>query len=251
MTMSTRQLTISALAFVPLTYAVLFGSRETMRLFAGREQVLETFGAAFFLATSILLLMAYRRLGPQATGAGRWRRLGLLALGFLFFVAAGEELSWGQHHLGFATPEPLRELNAQQEVNLHNLWLLDSYDASSGDKKAGWRSLLLNSNRLFDYFMVGLFWILPFAHGRIPLARGLIDRFGLPVLPWSLGLGLAANWLATAVAELVLVDDMLEHLAVSEIRECNYAFLCLLGAVVLWRRAKGPEPGDGRGRAAV
>lgn len=38
----------------------------------------------------------------------------------LFFIA-GEEISWGQRLLGIATPEKIKELNYQGEINLHNL----------------------------------------------------------------------------------------------------------------------------------
>ena len=41
-----------------------------------------------------------------------------LALGCAFF--AGEELSWGQHWLGFETPEVFAARNEQGELNLHN-----------------------------------------------------------------------------------------------------------------------------------
>ena len=34
---------------------------------------------------------------------------------------SGEEASWGQHYLGWATPEGWSELNDQQETNLHNV----------------------------------------------------------------------------------------------------------------------------------
>jgi hypothetical protein len=42
-------------------------------------------------------------------------------LGALFLVAAGEELSWGQHVLGFKAPVFFQQYNAQREVNLHNM----------------------------------------------------------------------------------------------------------------------------------
>ena len=42
-------------------------------------------------------------------------------LAVLFLVAAGEELSWGQHFLGFKAPEFFRQHNAQRETNLHNM----------------------------------------------------------------------------------------------------------------------------------
>ena len=43
----------------------------------------------------------------------------LVALGCLYF--AGEELSWGQHLLGWQTPEPMQAINDQQETNIHNI----------------------------------------------------------------------------------------------------------------------------------
>ncbi len=42
----------------------------------------------------------------------------LFLIGCIYFV--GEELSWGQHYLGWDTPEGWREFNDQSETNLHN-----------------------------------------------------------------------------------------------------------------------------------
>ncbi len=59
----------------------------------------------------------------------RWRLFGplmlLMTLGLIYF--AGEEMSWGQHLLGFKTPESIAERNEQQEFNLHNDPALESY----------------------------------------------------------------------------------------------------------------------------
>ncbi len=42
----------------------------------------------------------------------------LLVTGCVYF--AGEEMSWGQHYLGFETSESYRKFNYQGEMNLHN-----------------------------------------------------------------------------------------------------------------------------------
>lgn len=42
----------------------------------------------------------------------------VMALGCFFF--AGEEASWGQHWMGYDTPEAIAERNDQGEFNLHN-----------------------------------------------------------------------------------------------------------------------------------
>jgi hypothetical protein len=44
-----------------------------------------------------------------------------LGTALLAFLAAGEEISWGQHWLGFSSGEFFTEHNLQQETNLHNL----------------------------------------------------------------------------------------------------------------------------------
>lgn len=44
-----------------------------------------------------------------------------LLLALLFFIGAGEEISWGQHWFGFETPAVVKSVNAQKELNIHNI----------------------------------------------------------------------------------------------------------------------------------
>ena len=68
----------------------------------------------FFLTALLLLAIVARGRGVP----GRW----LYLLGaFAFVFAAGEEISWGQRIFGFETPSYLREINLQNEFNLHNI----------------------------------------------------------------------------------------------------------------------------------
>ena len=57
-----------------------------------------------------------------------WWRRGVYVLGAaaLLFVA-GEEISWGQRILGFATPDALAALNRQDEFNVHNIRYVSFY----------------------------------------------------------------------------------------------------------------------------
>lgn len=72
---------------------------------------------AIFLA---VYLVANYRVMPA-----RWLSYfyGFLGLACLYF--AGEEASWGQHWVGWSTPEGIKALNDQGETNLHNMsaWL--------------------------------------------------------------------------------------------------------------------------------
>lgn len=163
-------------------YAAVGGSKDLVHLVAGREMLVENLGAVAFLATSLVYFLMARR----ERQAPRPRRLLLAGLGLFFLLAGGEEASWGQHWLGFETPAELKQINAQQETNLHNLWMVDSYAADDGktkgfEKKKGLAALLLNSNRIFDLVMIGFFWLLPAAASlRTPLRR-LLVRWPMPV----------------------------------------------------------------------
>ena len=72
----------------------------------------------FFLTALLLLAIAARGRDVPESVPGRW----LYILGALAFVfATGEEISWGQRIFGFETPNYLREINLQNEFNLHNI----------------------------------------------------------------------------------------------------------------------------------
>ena len=63
---------------------------------------------------AVLALRLYRRLG--APYLVWFASVALVCFGF-----AGEEISWGQHWLGWSSPEYFAEYNRQGETNLHNL----------------------------------------------------------------------------------------------------------------------------------
>lgn len=101
---------------VPLTAYV---SVETYRAIFENEfsGVLELCHAIFpFIASLIalrLLLTSPVKRDPLIAAA-----LVILCVGG--FYLAGEEISWGQHHFGWATPEYWSTVNYQSETNLHN-----------------------------------------------------------------------------------------------------------------------------------
>ncbi len=80
----------------------------------------------FESATAIILLICAALLLSSLGRSWRLdRRLGF-AVGFLAllcFLLLMEEISWGQRIIGFETPEEIEEINAQQEVNLHNMFV--------------------------------------------------------------------------------------------------------------------------------
>jgi hypothetical protein len=84
---------------------------------SSEQGLFETGTVLFLVPTAILSFRVFlrRRLLPRGFG---WYML-VLALAAVYF--AGEEASWGQHWLGFRTPQAWAEENRQGEFNLHNL----------------------------------------------------------------------------------------------------------------------------------
>ena len=230
---SARMPALVAVAFglTIATYAALFADDATVHALAGDERVIETIGAFAFGFASLFAVLA----GLRTRRADRAQATWLFLLGFVLFLAFGEEISWGQHFLEFQTPAEVQELNNQAEFNLHNLKILDSRD-TSGARKTG-LGFFVNSNRFIDYFMAGLFLVLPLVR-RLPgrLARW-VDGLGLPRHGLELSAPLALNYALTAVS-LLVTSSVLRSRATSEIREANSAFLCALLCIYLYLQAR-------------
>ena len=91
--------------------------------------------------------------------------------GLLFFMAAGEEISWGQRIFGWESSEFFLENNKQDETNLHNLMVGDVHLTKSLFGPVLTVVILL--------YLVGLPLVYP-KGGRI---ADLADRMAVPV-PW-------------------------------------------------------------------
>ena len=146
-----------------LTLFVSFSHAESrwFQLLAWENGLIESIQALCLLAAGIILPpLAWRDWSQQhniLSGIG-------LLFGFLLVVAAGEEISWGQHWLGFETPEQLMKTNVQGEFNLHNI---GSY----------W------VNNLLTLFFLTYFGFRPIFEYFYPHLRYVLDRMSMPAAP--------------------------------------------------------------------
>ena len=97
---------------------------------------------------------------------------GALSLGALFFLGAGEEISWGQSIFNFETSEEWSSINVQKEFNIHNLY-------------GYW------ANRLMMIFFFVYLAFLPVTGRLFADMHYLVQRLGIPVgplafVPWTL-----------------------------------------------------------------
>ncbi len=115
----------------------------------------------------------------------RHRSLFLWGYALLFFLVAGEEISWGQRLLGFETPRELKEINVQREFTIHNV------------------KGLFNNVRMIGLLVIGVIAFgIPLVHKISPLFRALSGRIAMPVFPWWAGAIVAAGALFMAIPRL-------------------------------------------------
>jgi len=91
------------------------------------------------------------------------------AMAFLFFFAAGEEISWGQRIFGIESSEFFLENNKQAETNLHNLIV------------GGQNINILIFSRLMFVVLIIYFVFSRLLVLKVPAIRRLINRFRVPL----------------------------------------------------------------------
>lgn len=106
-----------------LPYLTLLLPSGFHRALMREDGVFETASACLWLLSAGFCFYLYSvgRTGCDLILFKTRRNVFLLLLALVFFFGFGEEISWGQRIFGVQTPEPLREINEQSELNIHNL----------------------------------------------------------------------------------------------------------------------------------
>jgi hypothetical protein len=213
-------LVLSALAFSTLAL-----DDEILDGLVEEDGPVEWIGALALIAAAGLYLGVFRLYGksrdPQV------RRWPLIVVVVLLILAAGEELSWGQRVVGLKTPESLVEVNAQDELNIHNVDSLKS----------------LLAFRIFAIFCLVLYVMVPLiATVRNPLA-GRVQRL-LPIAPIWLAVVFAAVLVVPSLVRDVIDSARLDtpqtpaNRGIGEIREAILELLIGIAAVCAYLDAR-------------
>jgi hypothetical protein len=158
-----------------MTFLVMLGLILTMRwsltyhshqssgwynLLTRENGIWETLTAVNLAAGGLLFVIAVRKFHDCFDS--RITKWPSLILGCLLLFGAGEEISWGQHWLGFSTPDFIRGINTQREFNVHNI-----------------SSHFTNHLMVFFFlFYVGLLPGLAFLFREV---RYVVERFRIPL----------------------------------------------------------------------
>jgi hypothetical protein len=181
----------------------------------------ESMTAAMFFVASIFFFVLsglYANCGWSLVG----RNVFFLLLAVLFFVGAGEELSWGQRVFGMETPAFLSGINAQNEINIHNLYVFDLHNRDGTPKT--FLSKFVTSGYLFNLFWFAYCVCVPIVTRLSPALRTRVARIGVPIVPLWLGLLFVVNFGALKVLRLEFVSNIPRD-SVTELFECNSALL--------------------------
>jgi hypothetical protein len=131
------------------------------------EDGIVEYGTALFLL--FIGIYNFIKFGRHRKSQNLYWMIGTLGLGLLFIFGAGEEISWGQRLLGFETPDTLKEINRQDELNLHNIRIGD-FDVNK-----------LIFSKLLTIILIVYFVIFPLLFKRLNWVKSLTNAFGVPV----------------------------------------------------------------------
>ena len=216
------------LIYVPLAYVVLAMGNQIIAASVPEDHFFEIIGAFSLFVTSLLFLYGFRvaRKSLDKTWISLVKQLIYLGLALLFFFGAGEEISWGQRIFVFETPESLAQVNKQDELNLHNLSVLEN-------------SKFFTADRMFDAFWFSFAVLTPAVALLLPAFKRFAAKF-IPIIYWGIGLLFLYNFLWAKVAKIIYsavygFEKLSLTQAVQEIKESNYAIIFILvGLFAIW-----------------
>ena len=162
----------------------------------------------------------------------------------MFFIAFGEEISWGQRIFGIETPEYMRTANVQEELNIHNLELFYGDCRSGKIGKNCQSSTLFSPIRLFALFGLVYMLILPWVVPRVEFLARLFAAWSIPI-PASIvpGILFVYNLLfCKAIQSVLIVKRGDLYTGMAELMEAFLALLILIMAIELY---KDPYPKKG------
>jgi len=230
-----RPYIITIIAFIALNYSVYLifdidTSVKIIELVGNEDGIVEymtffSFLIAFFFFIRTFLIH---------------RNVFFLLLALVFFMGAGEEISWGQRIFSFSTPESLNEINVQNEFNLHNIGIFNTYNSDGSGKKTG-IAKLLTIGFLYKIFWLSYGIILPVIVLISSKISVFVKRIRLPVPPLSIGVLFLISWVIYKIVVRFYFESdqpILYYLVVGEMEESVSAFIFMILSIYFYNNEK-------------
>ncbi|MEM6450810.1 MAG: hypothetical protein AAF703_10900 [Cyanobacteria bacterium P01_D01_bin.105] len=220
---------LAAASWLLLSYGMFFLIPDTQSVvsLAQEDGLFEYMGAFLFLFSGVLFLLNFWK-GGKRGNIWTFRNVLFLLLGLVFLFGFFEEISWGQRIFNIATPDGIKAINTQNELNFHNLSFWNDRD-ENGMRATGLKSLF-TVTRLFSIFWFSFCCFLPTLYHAVGQVRKRLNKISFPVVPLSIGIFFMVNYLMLKVFT-PMVDAVLQYPMV-EVSESASAFLFFL--VSLW-----------------
>ena len=206
---------------IVLSYATYLVLPQDLAIAITREDgFYEDMTAGLFLLAAVFAFVSFlvAREGNDFGCCKTSRNIFFILLGVFFFVAFGEEISWGQRIFGWQTPAFFARANWMGETNIHNINLVKG----------------VSVNRLFSVFWVSYCVLLPFFNATISKFARPIEKLNVPVVPLSIGILFTVNYVLSKVAVLCVSPKvLLVYRGVYEIKEFNFGAL-FFGMIMLF-----------------
>lgn len=115
-----NQLFVASISLYFLIYiTTLLMSKHTLfPILFEEDGVFEYLSALFFVVAAVFFGLSLSKIGMDQN---KLKMLLFLLLTIFCFFVGMEEISWGQRIFGWSTPENMKDINFQDETNLHNL----------------------------------------------------------------------------------------------------------------------------------
>jgi hypothetical protein len=221
--------------YFTLAYPVLAMGDKVVAAMLPEDHYFENVGAISLFVTSVLFFYGFwiARKTLDKSWASLVKKIAYLGLALLFFFGAGEEISWGQRIFGFKTPAPLAQVNKQDELNLHDLTVLED-------------SKFFTADRMFDVFWFLFGVLIP----AVALVSRDFRRFAgkfIPIVYWGMSILFLYNYFWAKLSKILFAavytfDKLTLTQSVQEIKESNYAVIFILVAwFAVWELKKSKE----------
>lgn len=205
-TLNVPEIILFAALFIFTLYGIYLGSQgqDVFYTFVQEDGLVENLTALSLFAASIVSLFRvfeYRKMKKPL-----WVFTATM-LAFLFFFAAGEEISWGQRIFNVQSSEFFLENNKQAETNLHNLVV--------GGQNL---NILIFSNLIFVVLIIYLV-IAPILVNKVSFIKNLVNKFRVPMPRIQ-------HIVVMLVITLMIVA--INKVKQSELHELSFAFIFFL-----------------------
>lgn len=194
----------AGLLIIAVGHLLFYTNMPLFALYTREDMLVEWLTVLGLLAGSFVCFSRAFRVGASR---GWMFLLTALGLGLMLFLAAGEEISWGQRLFGIESPDYFKENNTQQETNFHNLIV-------GGVRVNRWIFSFLLTAVLSAYLI-----LLPLLYRRKQWAKRLVRFWGVP---------LPKPYQTVSAVVLFVITQILPHEKKAELLECGIAFLLFL-----------------------